>query len=201
MTFDEIATRQNMSLVQVGNAIQRMEDHSALNSQDMVDLALNEAVLKSMSGVDKVLAGGMKAVIEGSERRGKVGEEKWVKTSRPDHATRIKTLETIKGFVESTRPKGGGVNIALQQNNAGGGGGDIRPQGHSFEERLRKIREAKGLTNNDVVVEAEFMDPPTLADELADIGIDLEDEDDDDEVEGEEEYEDGEDTDDGAGTP
>lgn len=175
LSYDDIATRQGMSLLAVGQSIQRMNDHKALHSDEAVNLAINELVLKRVENVDKVIMGAMSAKIVSSEKRGK----RWVKTTRPDHATQLKAVDTIKGFIETIRPKAGGVNIAMnQQNNLqGGGSSEVRVGGNTFEERLRRMRDAKGLSNNDEVIEAEFAAPSTLQEEMEEFGIDLEDED------------------------
>lgn len=193
-SFEQIATEQNMSLAAVGNAIQRMDEYRCLVSEDEVNLAINEIALAGMKKVGSVITKAMDAKIVTRERVGenKSGNAKYKTFSRPDHATHLKAVETFKALIESTRPKGGGVNIALQQNNGGGGGGgDIRPQGHSFEERLRRAREQRGLKDEVGIVDAEEIEASTLADELGDIGIDLEDEEDGEEVD-EEDDEDGE---------
>lgn len=187
LSYDDIAARQGMSLLAVGQAIQRMNDHKALHSDEAVNLAINELVLKRVENVDKVILGAMGAKIVSSERRGSKGKEKWVKTTRPDHATQLKAVDTIKGFIETIRPKAGGVNIAVQQNNAASEGGGSAPvKSYDFEARLRTIRERKGLENEpSEFVDAEYEDgvPDELADELAEIGIELDDDEEDEDAE------------------
>jgi hypothetical protein len=198
MTFDEIATREHLSVVQVGNAVQRTSDYKALHSDQAVDLAVNEMILKRLGKVEQVLTGAMGANIVGSEKRGRVDQEKWVRTRRPDHATRLKAAETFKGFIETIRPKGGGVSIALQQNNAGAPGDEPRAHGNTFEERLRRLRQAKGLANHDEVIEAEFASPSSLADELEGVGIELDEDPDEQEEPGQDQAQEDQDQEDQA---
>lgn len=169
-----------MSVIAVGKAIQRMNDHKVLHSEEAVNLAINEMVLKRVENVDKVIMSAMGAKVVGSEKRGRVGKERWTVTSRPDHATQLKAVDTIKSFIETIRPKGGGVNIALQQNNNAGESAGISPaKSFDFEARLRTIRERKGLASeSSEFVDAEYEDGSTdeLADELAEIGIELDEE-------------------------
>jgi hypothetical protein len=116
--------------------------------------------------------------------------KKVISTRVIDHHTRIKTLDSFKSLLEAVRPKGVGVQVNTQINNPANQPAAV-PRGFDFESRLRMIRKEKGLTDDEGMIDGEFDevdDQESLANEMAEIGIELpdEDEDDEDEDEGEE---------------
>jgi len=109
-----------------------------------------------------------------------------------DHSTRLAAVSMVKEFIETGRPKGGGIQINTQVNNPGGGPTPtVISKGFDFESHLREIREKKGLGNEVAIIDAKFDEDEDggLAAELSEIGVEL------DEDEDEEEFEDGDEED------
>lgn len=174
-TPEQLAGRENVKETVIKDSIARYQLYRDSLAIDEQDLHIAEMTQRLMPGAEKVLVGAMAAkrtVYVGKRARQVV-----------DHDTRIKAVETIKSLMETGRPKGGGININTQVNNGHGeGGAPLAVRGFDFEARLRNIREKKGLVNDEEIPDAEFEDvQSTAAEELADIGIDIEDDDDDDE--------------------
>lgn len=188
---EDIASRENVKLTAVWDSIQRMEAYKNLHSDEEVNMQINAIVIEQAKTVGKVIGRAMQAKHTVTVKSGKVGKERWRSTKVDDHATQLKGVEAFRALVEATRPKGGGVNIAVQNNNGNGGGAATsRERGNTFEERVRRMRERKGITSSDDVVEGEFTTPPSqqsLADEMEEFGLDGfdEGEDEDNEEEGE----------------
>lgn len=158
-----------------------MEEYMASVSNEEVDFAINQVVLQQITGVGKVIqkAMGAERRIERKVGKKKNGEDKYRVVKLPDHDTRLKAVETLKTFADLTRPKGGGItlNANTQVNNgmASSSGEVIR--GRSFEDIVRRKRHADKPEEDDII-DAEEGEVQSVEDELADIGIDLEDEDD-----------------------
>lgn len=148
-------------------------------SNDEVDMAINQLVLKSIDATGRVFSDAMKAKIV-VHTRSKGGRN--YKTDTPDHATRLRAVDSIKGLMEVVRPKGPG--IAIQNNNQFGGSGAVAPvdgaRGMSFEDRIRRRRQQRAEDGN--AEEAEVLEVQSVEEELSEIGIDLEDGEDDDDL-------------------
>lgn len=176
VSVEEIATQTGCNLVQVQDSLQRYEMARAEVSNEEVDMAINQTVLKSMAATEKVFSEALRAkhVNITFDKNNKK-----IKETRPDHATRLKAVDTIKNLMDSVRPKGGGiiVNANTQVNNGGGQSGYEGGRGLSFEDRIRRRR--KQREDEGEILEAEISEVQSVEDELADIGIDLDDEDDD----------------------
>lgn len=182
-TTEQLASRENVKETVIKDSIARYQLYRDSLAIDEQDLHIAEMTSRLMPGAEKVLAGAMKAErVMIVTKGGKSTTKKVV-----DHDTRIKAVETVKSFMETVRPKGGGININTQVNNGNqGGGAPTATRGFDFEARLRNIREKKGLVNDEVIPDAEFEDvQSTAAEELADIGIDIDEDEDDDEEEDE----------------
>lgn len=177
---EEIAIKTGGSLVQVQASLERYELARMEASNDEVDMAINDLVLKSLDATGKVFSDAMKAKVV-VYTRSKGGRN--YKTDSPDHATRLRAVDSIKGLMEVVRPKGPG--IAIQNNNQFGGGGAAAPvdgaRGMSFEDRIRRRRQQRA--EEGTVEEAEVLEVQSVEEELSEIGIDIEDgEDDDDDL-------------------
>lgn len=177
-TTEQLAVRENVKETVIKDSITKYQLYKDSLGFDEQDLHLAEMNARLMPGAEKALAGAMQAkrtIYTGKKARQVI-----------DHDTRIKAVDTWKTIMEMSRPKGGGISINTQVNNGNqGGGAPTATRGFDFEARLRNIREKKGLVNDEVIPDAEFLDvQSTAAEELADIGIDIdEDEDDEDEEE------------------
>lgn len=164
MSAEDIAARTNTTVAAVEKSIAAVEEYQAAQSNEMVDLAVNAVVLDAIPKVAKVFTGGMEA-----KKLDQAGNKV------PDHMIRLKTVETMKNFAELARPRVPGVQVNTQVNNHPGDGSG-GPGGSSFEARLRRIREQKGLDNGEGVdyEDAEVVnEEQSVEDELADIGLDI----------------------------
>ena len=177
---DQLAVRFKISVVAVQEAKVRWMLYAASLNPESQDLAISEMFGRLLPKTEKVMTEAMKA-----EHLINVGRGREVIMKKvADHATRLKSVEMVKTIIEVTRPKGGGITVNTQVNNGRGeaGGANTSSKGFDFEARLRDIRERKGLANEaDDVVDAEFVDEETdeLADELAEMGIELDEDEDD----------------------
>jgi hypothetical protein len=187
----ELAVRFSTKEPNVKAAIERYQIYRDSLANDEQDLALAEMVQRAMPKVEKVLTEAMKA-----DRQVNVGRGQQVIMRKiADHSTRLAAVSMVKEFIETGRPKGGGIQINTQVNNPGGGPTPtVISKGFDFESHLREIREKKGLGNEVAIIDAKFDEDEDggLAAELSEIGVEL-DEDEDDE----EEFEDGDEEDEG----
>jgi hypothetical protein len=180
VSTETLAVRYGVKEPAIKSAIERwvLERDSYNIEEQNLELAKMTSRLAPRS--EKVLADAMKAEHTVNVGRG----QKVIMKKVADHATRIKAVETWKSIQEMARPKGGGITVNTQVNNGkDGAGAPTSTRGFDFEARLRDIRERKGLKNDESVIEAEFEDgeeTDALADELAEMGIELETDDDDD---------------------
>ena len=181
MSVDEIATQTGCNLAQVQDSLQRYEMARAEVSNEEVDMAINQTVLKSMEATQKVFSEALRAkhVNVTYDKNNKK-----IKQTLPDHATRLKAVDTIKNLMDAVRPKGGGITVnANTQVNNGNGGIPVAPRSFDFEARLRDIRERKGLKNDGGVIDGDFEeaeDKDELADELSEMGIEIDEDEEED---------------------
>lgn len=171
-----------MAVAKIHDSIDVCREYRYQNSNENVALAINEQVLSLIPQVGQVFADGLGAVKYLPQRNGRFKKV-------DDHAIRLKTIETMKSLQEVAQPKAPLVQNNTQFNNNVQGGGAAFAPGMSFEARLRKMREAKGLSNDDSIAgvsenAADADQDQSVEDELSDIGVDLDDD--------EEEVEDGE---------
>ena len=173
---DTIALEQGCKVQEVHASVQRVIAYQAEVSNEAVDMKVNEVVLRSLDRAGRVLESAMDAK---NVKRVVVGN-KVKKYAEPDHATRLKAVETMKNLMESSRPKTPLISNTnnTQINNTRPTDSDGRPL--SFEERIRRLREKNGEPET---IEAEVVEPGTVQDELNEIGIDVEADDGDSEEE------------------
>jgi len=150
VSIDEIATRLNRSLPNVQKSLEKMEVYRALTANEEVNMRYNEIVLENIDAAGKVMRDGLKAVTvtreDYTDAKGK--KRSRVISREPDHPTRFKAAELVQKSADRALPKGGGVNVNVQQNNANLN--EAAP-GKSFADRLRQRREAMGLSNGVVI--------------------------------------------------
>lgn len=186
VSTETLAVRYGVKEPAIKAAIERwVLERDSYNIEEQ-NLELAKMTSRLSSGAEKVIADAMKAQHTVNVGRG----QKVIMKKVADHATRIKAVETWKSIVETGRPKGGGIQINTQVNNGKDGAGTpTSTRGFDFEARLRDIRERKGLKDDESVIEADFdeaEETDALADELAEMGIELEADDDDDQDEDDE---------------
>ena len=155
ISIEEIAGRYNTTIDKVQQSLNRMEAYRAINSGDEVGLALNAMVLKRIAETDRAVGEALRAkniIREVDPATGKTV----IVAKTPDHTTQMAAAEYLRKVADRNLPKGGGVNVNVQQ------GVGIVPEGaargRGFEALLRKAREDSGLTNTDNIVEGEFED-------------------------------------------
>ncbi len=192
----ELAVRFSTKEPTVKLAIERYQIYRDSLANDEQDLALAEMVQRTMPKVEKVLTDAMKA-----ERQVNVGRgQQVIMRKMADHTTRLAAASMVKEFIETGRPKGGGITVNTQVNNPGVGPAPTAvAKGFDFESHLREIRAEKGLGNEATIIDASFDEDEDggLAAELSEIGVEIEDEEDDEDVDEDEGLEDdGDDEDD-----
>jgi hypothetical protein len=184
-TDDQLAVRFKMTELAVKAAIGRHELWRAQFDNAEVDLEVNRLIIgQALPQAAKVLIDGMKATTTENVGRGK----NVIMRKVADHATRLKSVEMMKTLMDTTRPRGGGIQFNQQINAAGGQqDGAVSGRGFDYETRLRQIRESKGISNDAGIPDADFEDVEQggIAEELAKIGIEIPGEDKEDD-EGEE---------------
>lgn len=174
-----LAARDSVKEHVIKQSIDRYQLYRDSLAVDEQDLAISEMTARLMPKVEKVMTDAMKAEHMVNVGRG----QQVIMRKMADHATRIKAIETVKAFIETGRPKGGGIQINTQvNNNKDGNTAPGATKGFDFEARLRDIRERKGLTDGSKVIEGEYEteEKDDLADELAEMGIELDEQDEED---------------------
>ena len=162
-SYDEIANLRKSKVTAVQSSVERVEAWRSLLSASEIGVELNAIVMEHIGAVSGALSESLTAehVIK---RTNDAGKEEIISRS-PDHKTRHEAIDRVLKIADRNLPRGGGVNIAVQQN---AGGGVPAPGGErhlSFEELLRQRRQLKGLSNGDEVQEAEFEDVDETAEE------------------------------------
>ena len=153
IAIEEIAKRHNISVVAVQKSIDRMESYNAQTSNELVDMRMNEIVLNQADRMDKALAAALTSEIVLRRPNAKNPNKSVIVSRDPDHKTRLEAHRELRQLAERTIPKGGGVNIAVQQNT-----GIVADSARrlTFEERLRQIRQDHGMRNDANVADAEY---------------------------------------------
>lgn len=160
LSHEEIAQRHNMKVEAVKSAIDRFEIYRSLTSNEEIDMRLNAVVLNQINRGEKALQEALtaKVVVRKTDSEGRTV----VDYSEPDHKTRLEAFKEIRGMADRNIPKGGNVQVNVQQN---AGEGASVERGRGFEEMVRAARERKGLTNGENIEEAEYEDIDESADE------------------------------------
>jgi hypothetical protein len=146
----------------------------AAGDNAIVDTVINQQVIKAAGDLGRVLTGAMKAVrvISPPIRDPNTGAEIAPMVTVPDHETRLDAVKQTGDLAAALRAKGGGVNIVNAFGVPGGngnGGSDIK----SFEQRLRILREKRGLRSDDStadIMDAEIVEDDAEDDEVSDSG-------------------------------
>jgi hypothetical protein len=158
----------------VQESLATVDEYRSYVSSDVVEMKVNEIALDLLEDSRDVLRGALKAdkVIH-VFKNGKVKKE-------ADHLMRLKAHDRVRLLLETTRPKVPGIQLNQQINN-NQNGDHVAPDGMSFEARLRRIREKRGLKDEADIIEMEVDDneEQSVEDELGDIGIDLDEGDED----------------------
>ena len=175
LSIEEISGMEKASVLAVSQSLQNVAEYKYSYSADMLDLKMTEVAMSQMEGVSEVFKNGLKA-----EKILFVDKETGDTKTAPDTAMQLKTVEAIRSFAETAKPKAPAVQLNQQFNNGQMGGPGGGP-GMSFEAILRKKREQAGLKNEQDMetIDAEMEEEED--DEFADFGGDIDDEDEDSE--------------------
>ena len=167
--IDEIAKRHGVKIEAIQKSIDRMEAYKAQTSNEIVDMRRNEMTLNLVDKTEQSLSRALGAQVIVRRPSVKNPDKMVIVSKDPDFKTQAEAANTVKELLMATIPKGGGVNIALQQNQ----GLQAESKTHrNFEERLRLQREKRGLSNGMEVQDAEYEDVDETADEDEDEGED-----------------------------
>jgi len=174
LSVDQIAAKQGRKPFEVQASIDYIKEWEFRNSMRMLNAKTVSVAMNNLDGVDRVFGQGLKA-----DKVIFVNKETGAVKKAPDIATRLKTVESIRSFIETVQPKAPGLQLNQQfvgGQVAGGYGSAV-----SFESILRKKREARGLINSQdaEIIHAEMTHEEQIADEFKDFGGSGDDEDDD----------------------
>jgi hypothetical protein len=151
VSLEEIASRLGGRIIDVQKSIDRVHSYQAQTSNEIVDMRRNEMAINLADKAEAALGRALdaKTVVRRENKKGRT-----VVVSRdPDHRTQIEAAKQVKELLEASIPKGGGVNIAVQQNATQ----QVEVSRRSnFEERLRAIREKRGMANQVTIVDAKI---------------------------------------------
>jgi hypothetical protein len=160
VSLEEISSRLGGRIIDVQKSIDRVQSYQAQTSNEIVDMRRNEMVLNLADKAEAALSRALEAktIVRRENKKGQT-----VVVSRDtDHKTQIEAFKQVKELLVAPIPKGGGVNIAVQQNATQ----QVEVSRRSnFEERLRAARERRGMTNSENVVEVEYADVDETADD------------------------------------
>ena len=166
-TEAQLAAEEGVNPLTVKASIDRIKEWTFRNQLSVLNVKAVQVLMDQLDGVSTVFKDGMKAekVIFVDKETGKV-------KTHPDTAMRLKTVEQVRGMMETVQPKTPLVQNNTQFNAGGIAGGGFGP-GRSFEHILRKKREQIGLANEQEIEEAEVVSAEDeIADEFKDFGGD-----------------------------
>lgn len=163
ISVEEIAKRHGVKLIAVQKSIDRVQSYQTQTSNEIVDMRRNEMAINLADKAEEALGRALEAktVVRRENKKGKLV----VVSKDPDHKTQIEAARQVKELLEASIPKGGGVNIAVQQNATQ----QVEVARRSnFEERLRAARERRGMSNSENIVDIEYENVDETAEEDSD---------------------------------
>jgi hypothetical protein len=152
MSTQELAARENVKLSTIDKSIEKMKLHSARNSQESVELATRSLYLDNLPSAARVFEEGLHAMTTESRtiKNPDTQEIEIVLDLVPDHAMRLKTIESLQKLLASVQPRTPLIDARTQINNpqlASSSGGAL-----SSESIIRQIRARPNfqLTDGDI---------------------------------------------------
>ena len=146
---EEIAAAMNLTLADAQRSLLSVYTWIVSNDSAVVDARANEEVLIGLEGTGRALQEAKRATrliaLPVFDDAGNIVREA---ITVPDHATRLDAVRATADVIEKVRArnKGIAVNVGIQNNlNNSSGEGNRR----SFEQRIRDLRERRGLRNVD----------------------------------------------------
>jgi len=167
--YPRIAEKLKISADEVESAIREFEAKRALASSDIVDMITNTEAMRAIEGSGEDIRNARQAV-----RFTGAYDANGDPVFDRDWSTALDAIDRAINMATSTKPKGGGVNVAVGiQNSPGGNGiGQVK----TFEQRVREKRgilgdgDVKFLSDGqgNEIVDGNVDDNEELGDELAD---------------------------------
>lgn len=164
----EIGALLNCTALQAREGITTVETWRRSLDEPIVNAVAAEQVVIGVENAGRVLRDAQEATVlvapprqaalldgDGKPQLDEDGNPVVIETSpavyAPDHATRLAAVRAAGELAERFRPKGNGnqINVGIQTNVNGNGNGSDGGQRRSYEQRLRRVREKHGLTNDD----------------------------------------------------
>lgn len=144
-SIEEVAGIEKVSVETINKSLLVMTMYQDAYSHESIEFATNEVFLSKLDAISTTLDEAMKA-----QRPNQQG------VMEADHDMRLKAIQTAKSLLDSIRPKGGGVNVNVQQNNnVNPSNGPARGGFEGIVRRLEERRQAQA-TPVEIVQDAEF---------------------------------------------
>jgi hypothetical protein len=174
--IERIAEKLNVSVEEADIVIKEFDAvRIGILSSDAIDMAIAAEVQVALNGSGDRIQEAMRA------RRFTGAYENDVPVWEPDHTLALEAIKTTKELAEVSKPKGGGVNVAvgIQTGGNGNGSGQVK----TFEQRVREKRGV--LPDSDVKFLSDGKNLEGVIDgDVVDDDDELEDEDIDDMADG-----------------
>lgn len=179
VSAEELAARENVRLPTIERSLDKMRSHTQVHSQQSAELAVREVVISQLAGASAAFTEALTATIPVTKmvmkRRwdDRTGEEVEYMdeevTLVPDHATRMKAVDSLQKLLVGIQPKTPLID-ARSQNifQPGTGGQAALPAGSpanslSQEAVVRAIRSARGLSLGDGQSDSPISPQPVTA--------------------------------------
>jgi hypothetical protein len=163
---EEIAQSEGVSIKAIEKSIRQVSMERAIHTQQNLSTAVISMLMGNMRGVDQAFKKGLKAQ-NFLERKNADGSNQFVPVD--DTETQLKTLQVYGKFLEAMQPKGSGISVSVQQNNANQANQTNMRNG-GYESMLRSVLD-KVHAHNELpretadVIEAEKEDDSSDEDE------------------------------------
>lgn len=157
----EIAKADKVTIETVQKSINMVEAYRACHTIEFVNEAIMGLIMENTGPVSKAIAGGLGAKLELEGAKGQ-------KVTVPDHAMRMRAVDSFTKLVETVQPKAktGGVSVSVQQTAAALAAAPTETSLLGFEDKLkvirRKIQEQEALPSE---VGTPYDDEAELADD------------------------------------
>ena len=160
---DEIAGFMKVKPEEVEHGILIFKIWMGINDPDVARAKVSEEVMRGIHGAGRRLQAAQRATrVISPETLDEKGNIKTPRIEETDHTTVIAAIRAAGELYDKFQEKKGTeVNLGVQTNVGGG----ANASGHSFEERLRLLRERRGLKNdNPDLQHTELVDDEEIVD-------------------------------------
>lgn len=169
---DEIAGFMKVKPEEVEHGILIFKIWMGINDPDVARAKVSEEVMRGIHGAGRRLQAAQRATrVVSPETLDEKGNIKTPRIEETDHTTVIAAIRAAGELYDKFQEKKGTeVNVGVQTNVG------ANSSGHSFEERLRLLRERRGLKNdNPDLQQAELVDDEIQDGEFEELGEDDDD--------------------------